>query len=164
LGPPPGVAEQTRSNILFLVSDDQSWHSNGFAGDPLGKTPHLDRLAAEGVVFTRAAVTTSICMVIPASEGLCGKDWKYIRWVDSGTEELFDLRGDSHEASNLAPDPAHAADLTRLRARCSVLKKEVGGTPLEELQNMPSGIFKPVRSRTSGAGRGGGRSAQRQER
>jgi arylsulfatase A-like enzyme len=102
--------------------------------------------------------------VIPASEGVCSKDWKYIRWVDSGTEELFDLRGDAHETHDLAPDPAHAADLARLRARCSVLKKEVGGTPLEELQNMPFGISKPVRSRTSGAGRGGGRSAQRQER
>ena len=89
---------------------------------------------------------------IPASEGVCSKDWKYIRWVVSGTEELFDLRSDPHEAHNLAPDPAHAADLARLRARCAVLKREVGGTPLEDLRNMPSGNFKPARTRKSAVG------------
>lgn len=56
-----------RPNTLFIVSDDQSWYSAGFMGDPLVKTPNLDRLAKKSVVFTHAAVTTSICMVSRAS-------------------------------------------------------------------------------------------------
>ena len=81
---------------------------------------------------------------IPSSEGVCSKDWKYIRWLESGTEELFNLRDDAHETRNLAQDPAHAADLARMRARYVVLKKEIGGTPVEQLQNMPYGIAKPA--------------------
>ena len=76
---------------------------------------------------------------IPASEGVCGKDMKYIRWLVSGTEELFDLRGDPGETHDLARDPARAADLERLRTRCAALKKEIGGERLEDLHGMPFG-------------------------
>ena len=38
----------TKPNILFLIADDLSWHSTGFAGDPVVKTPNLDRIAADG--------------------------------------------------------------------------------------------------------------------
>jgi arylsulfatase len=78
--------------------------------------------------------------IIPASEGVCSKDWKYIRWVVSGTEELFNVRNDSTEIHNLASDPAHAADLDRLRSRLTALKQEIGGEPLEQLQNLPFGL------------------------
>src|SRR4051812_46879935 len=57
------AAEAVRPNLLFLIADDLSYHTPGFMGDPVVKTPNLDRLANEGVVFTHAAVTTSICMV-----------------------------------------------------------------------------------------------------
>src|SRR4051812_36336078 len=58
-----GAEEAARPNLLFLIADDLSYHTPGFMGDPVVKTPNLDRLANEGVVFTHAAVTTSICMV-----------------------------------------------------------------------------------------------------
>ena len=40
-------------NILFLFSDQQRWDTVGAYGDPIfpGLTPHLDRLAADGVRF-----------------------------------------------------------------------------------------------------------------
>ena len=79
---------------------------------------------------------------IPASEGVCGKELKYIRWLHSGTEEIFDLRRDPLEEHNLSQDPAHAADLARLRSRYAALKKEIGGARLEELHNLPFGIPK----------------------
>ena len=50
-----------RPNILFLFADDQRNHTLGCAGHPIVKTPHLDRLAAEGVRFEHAFVTTSTC-------------------------------------------------------------------------------------------------------
>ncbi len=54
-------------NVLLLVIDDTRWDAIGAAGNPVVKTPRLDRLAAEGVRFRQAFVTTSICMVSRAS-------------------------------------------------------------------------------------------------
>lgn len=49
-----------RPNILFIFSDDHRYDLIG-ATNPLVQTPHLDKLAASGVRFTHACVTTSIC-------------------------------------------------------------------------------------------------------
>lgn len=54
-------------NVLVLVIDDARWDTVGAAGNPVVQTPRLDRLAAEGVRFEHAFVTTSICMVSRAS-------------------------------------------------------------------------------------------------
>ncbi len=54
-------------NVVLLVSDDQRWDALGAAGNEVIHTPHLDRLAAEGVRFPQAFVTTSICMTSRAS-------------------------------------------------------------------------------------------------
>ncbi len=56
-----------RPNILFLLTDDQRWDTVGAMGNPVAKTPHMDRLAREGVLFTNSFVTTSICAVSRAS-------------------------------------------------------------------------------------------------
>ncbi|NBV20667.1 MAG: DUF4976 domain-containing protein [Proteobacteria bacterium] len=85
--------------------------------------------------------------IIPASEGVCSKDWKYIRWLTGPTEELFDLRADPREKRDLSQDPAHAAELQRLRTRMAALQKEVGGSPVEALQNMPSGMPRPAKGK-----------------
>lgn len=52
-----------RPNILFFFADDQRDHTLGCAGHPIVKTPNIDRLAAEGVRFGNAFVTTSTCWV-----------------------------------------------------------------------------------------------------
>ena len=54
-------------NVVVLVIDDTRWDSIGVAGNRIVRTPRLDALAAEGVRFTHARVTTSICMVSRAS-------------------------------------------------------------------------------------------------
>ncbi len=77
--------------------------------------------------------------VIPASEAVCSKQWKYIKWVATGTEELFDLRQDARETNDVSKAPAYAADLTRMRARLAALRNEVGGTPVESLVRIPQG-------------------------
>jgi choline-sulfatase len=55
--PGPG----TRPNILFLMSDQHTQKIAGCYGDPLAQTPHLDRLAARGVVFDNAYCPSPIC-------------------------------------------------------------------------------------------------------
>ena len=57
----------TRPNVLVIVSDDQSSDALGCAGHPWLETPHLDRLAREGVRFENAFVTTSVCSPARAS-------------------------------------------------------------------------------------------------
>ena len=40
-----------RPDILFCISDDQSWLHAGAMGDQVVRTPAFDRVAADGVVF-----------------------------------------------------------------------------------------------------------------
>lgn len=54
-------------NILVILCDDLRWNALGFAGHPHVKTPHIDQLAAEGVVFENAFCTTSLCSPSRAS-------------------------------------------------------------------------------------------------
>ncbi|MEC8553500.1 MAG: sulfatase [Planctomycetota bacterium] len=51
-----------RPNIVFLFADDQATYSMGCYGTPGAKTPKLDQLAREGMVFDRHYDTTAICM------------------------------------------------------------------------------------------------------
>jgi arylsulfatase len=65
-----GTLPQTatsRMNVVMLVIDDTRWDSIGTAGNPIVRTPRLDALSAEGIRFTQARVTTSICMTSRAS-------------------------------------------------------------------------------------------------
>lgn len=57
----PGFAElPQRPNIVWIVAEDASPHI-GCYGETTIETPHLDRMAAEGVRFTRAFVTCPVC-------------------------------------------------------------------------------------------------------
>jgi len=62
-------AASPRPNVVFILTDDQRWDCIGSAEQPfMGiKTPHLDRLAAEGARFRNAFVTTSLCSPSRAS-------------------------------------------------------------------------------------------------
>jgi arylsulfatase A-like enzyme len=57
------VESKQRPNFLLLYADDQRNHTLGCAGHPVVKTPHIDRLAKQGVRFENAFVSTSTCWV-----------------------------------------------------------------------------------------------------
>ena len=50
-----------RPNILFIMSDDHAYQAISAYSDKLIKTPNIDRIADEGILFTNACVTNSIC-------------------------------------------------------------------------------------------------------
>jgi arylsulfatase A-like enzyme len=50
-----------RPNIIFIMTDDHAAHAISAYGSRINQTPHLDRLAREGVKFNRAFVVNSIC-------------------------------------------------------------------------------------------------------
>lgn len=60
--PTMSYAADERPNIVLLLSDDQNYQSVGFSGNTQVKTPNLDNLARQGVIFDRAYDTTAICM------------------------------------------------------------------------------------------------------
>src|SRR5512140_3441972 len=53
-------AAEKRPNVLFIATDDMR-PQLGCYGDPLAKSPHLDRLAAQGMVFDRAFCQQALC-------------------------------------------------------------------------------------------------------
>ena len=54
------ATDKERPNILWIVVDDMSCDF-GYQGQSLVNTPHVDRLAKEGVVFSNAYVTAAVC-------------------------------------------------------------------------------------------------------
>ncbi len=61
------AADSPKPNLLFFLIDDQRNDTLGCAGHPIIKTPVIDSLAAEGVRFENAFVTTPICAASRAS-------------------------------------------------------------------------------------------------
>ncbi len=51
-----------RPNFLFIITDQQRADNLGCYGSKIGKTPHIDALAAEGCLFDRFHVASPICM------------------------------------------------------------------------------------------------------
>ena len=50
-----------RPNIVFILADDVGQGDLGCHGQQGIKTPHLDRMAAEGTRYTQACAGTSVC-------------------------------------------------------------------------------------------------------
>lgn len=53
--------EPKRPNILFIMSDDHAYQAISAYGSQLIETPNIDRIAKEGILFSNASVTNSIC-------------------------------------------------------------------------------------------------------
>ena len=61
---PAPKAENTRPNIIFIMSDDHAFQAISAYGGSLAKlapTPNIDRIARDGMIFNRCMVTNSIC-------------------------------------------------------------------------------------------------------
>lgn len=55
------VAAAVPPNIVMIISDDHGWMDYSFMGHPHIRTPNLDRLASQSLVFPRGYVPSSLC-------------------------------------------------------------------------------------------------------
>ncbi|MEX0986111.1 MAG: sulfatase [Bacteroidales bacterium] len=56
-----------RPNVVFIMIDDMGWSDVGNYGSSLYETPNIDHLATQGVKFTQAYATCSVCSPTRAS-------------------------------------------------------------------------------------------------
>jgi arylsulfatase A-like enzyme len=70
-------------DVVYVLGDDQAWSDYGFMGHPHIKTPNLDRLAKESMLYTRGYVPDSLCRpslatmisgLYPHQHGIVGND------------------------------------------------------------------------------------------
>lgn len=53
--------QEKKPNIIFILADDLGYGDVGFNGQKLIKTPNLDRLAQDGIVFKQFYAGTAVC-------------------------------------------------------------------------------------------------------
>ena len=85
-----------RPNVLILMSDQHSPHLLGAYGNDLVRTPHLDRLAAEGMRFTNACCAAPLC--VPSR----------MSFMTSRTPSRNRVWNNNHVLSSNVPTWAHA--------------------------------------------------------
>ncbi len=61
------VAESPRPNVILLMADDLGYGDVGFQGNQIIRTPHLDAMAAGGLVFQRFYAAAPVCSPTRAS-------------------------------------------------------------------------------------------------
>lgn len=61
------IDAQEKPNIILIMTDDQGWFDVGFNGNKTIKTPHLDKLAARGVILDRFYSASAVCSPTRAS-------------------------------------------------------------------------------------------------
>jgi len=55
------VQESRRPNVIVILADDMQTGVTGYEGNPIIKTPNIDKLAAEGTVFNKGFATSAVC-------------------------------------------------------------------------------------------------------
>ena len=79
---PSFSAETGKPNVILIISDDHGFDDYGLMEHPIIKTPHLDRMAAESLLYTRGYVMpvcspSLACLLtgkMPSANGITGND------------------------------------------------------------------------------------------
>ncbi len=83
-----GVAAETRPNFIVIYADDLGYGDLGCYGHPMIRTPHLDRMAAEGMRFTQFYSAAEVCTPsraalltgrYPIRNGMCHSQFRVLR-------------------------------------------------------------------------------------
>jgi len=107
-------------NILFILIDDMGWRDLTCYGSSFYETPHLDRLAAEGMLFTDGYAACPVCSPTRASL-LTGK---YPARV--GITDYIDWRGQWHPRRGLLIDAPYLKGLPESEVTVAQALREGG--------------------------------------
>ena len=55
------IYESLATNVILVMADDQGWGQTGYYNHPILKTPHLDRMAKNGLRFDRFYAGGPVC-------------------------------------------------------------------------------------------------------
>lgn len=77
-----------RPNIIFIMSDDHAYQAISAYGFGLNHTPHIDALAREGMLFTRAFVNNSLCA--PSRAAIITGKYSHLNGITGNGTEKFD--------------------------------------------------------------------------
>jgi len=58
---PAVFADDAKTNVVFIISDDQAWTDYSFMGHQQLQTPNIDKLAKGGMTFRNGYVPSSLC-------------------------------------------------------------------------------------------------------
>ena len=56
------IRPDDKPNLMFILTDDQSYHDLGCYGNTAIRTPNMDELATEGMKFDNAFTVTAMCV------------------------------------------------------------------------------------------------------
>lgn len=94
LGAPRSFAADTaparRPNIIMVLIDDMGWGDFSCFGNTAVKTPHIDRLAAEGIRFEQFYVASPICSPsrVGLSTGQYPQRWRITSFLNNRAENI----------------------------------------------------------------------------
>ena len=89
-------------NIILIMSDDQGWGDTGYNGHPHLKTPALDGMASNGVVFNRFYAASAVCSPTrgsvmtgrhPDRYGICYANCGHLPSDEITLAEMLKLKG-----------------------------------------------------------------------
>ncbi len=102
---PFGYAAASPPNIVYIMADELAYFELGHMGNPYIKTPHIDRMAREGLRFTNALAASPVCAPLRCSL-MTGKHAGHasVRKNDGGTP----LRADETTVAALLQGPGYA--------------------------------------------------------
>jgi arylsulfatase A-like enzyme len=93
-----------KPNIVFILADDLGWRDLSNEGSTYYESPHIDRIAKEGMKFTRGYATCQVCSPSRASI-LTGKyptNHGITTWIGDRAGEAW--RGTQRNDSHLPPE------------------------------------------------------------
>jgi len=121
LGLTLALSAGTLPNILFCISDDQSYAHTSANGDPVVQTPAFDRIAREGLRFTHAFCDAPTCGP-SRSAILTGQAiWRLLE-----DRELYNLKTDPLQQTNVFDQ--HPEIVRKMRGELYRWWDEVGPT------------------------------------
>ena len=144
---------QQRPNLLYIHSDQHNPYVMGCAGDPVVETPHLDRLADEGVQCTQVYCPSPVCVAsrMAMLAGRYPSDievWTNNQILDSGVPTMAHAMGAAGVPARA--DRPHA--LNRFRPTARLCRKAGRRSLLQLARRGPSTSHEPQQSRESRTG------------